>query len=312
MIVGTRPLHVFFGCEAGPRERIAALEFVDAVRHRPWLLCRSSRMPLFSVDDGFCGNGHMPAMYGHSAYSPRIRCSAPSRFSWSPVASVRLPPPLSPATMMRCGVDAEFCAVRRNPLQAGDTVVQPGRITAPLPAPTTASAHCGSRPSQQRRLAPRSCAPTRDSCRRNTTSTACRRRGCSTRTRTGLFRRGTNELDVDRVAVRLRRNLVVGDRETGRRRDGFGIAHLEETAQRFAMGDGFLRIGRGQQFFAVRGIALSADVHRAEQRLDAWVDPRILGDSICHRRSCCEKWPPSSIKVESLPTTDDRARRGVP
>src|SRR5262245_55871358 len=60
-------------------------------------------MPLFSMDDGFSGSGQRPAMYGQSAYRPRIRSSAPSRFSRRPVASVRFPPPLSPAMMIRLG-----------------------------------------------------------------------------------------------------------------------------------------------------------------------------------------------------------------
>src|ERR1700722_3168850 len=60
-------------------------------------------MPLFSVEDGFSGVGHWPAMYGHSAYRPLIRPRSPSRLSASPVARVRLPPPLEPATVMRPG-----------------------------------------------------------------------------------------------------------------------------------------------------------------------------------------------------------------
>src|ERR1700761_7582904 len=61
-------------------------------------------MPLFSVDDGFSGSGHWPAMYGHSAYRPLISPRSPSRLSLRPVARVRLPPPLSPATTMRAGL----------------------------------------------------------------------------------------------------------------------------------------------------------------------------------------------------------------
>src|SRR5580692_3837735 len=69
----------------------------------PRLLCRSSRMPLFSVEDGHSGVGHCPLMYGHSAYRPLTSPRSPSRLSFRPVASVRLPPPLSPATMIRAG-----------------------------------------------------------------------------------------------------------------------------------------------------------------------------------------------------------------
>ena len=65
---------------------------------RPWLLCRSRKMPLFSVDDGLAGSGHAPRMYGQSAYRPLISATSPSRNNRSPVASVRFPPPLSPAT----------------------------------------------------------------------------------------------------------------------------------------------------------------------------------------------------------------------
>src|SRR5215469_10027887 len=60
-------------------------------------------MPLFSREEGHSGVGHWPAMYGHSAYRPLIRPSSPPCFSLRPVASVRLPPPLSPATMTRAG-----------------------------------------------------------------------------------------------------------------------------------------------------------------------------------------------------------------
>src|SRR6202012_5769470 len=60
-------------------------------------------MPLFSVEDGFSGVGHWPAMYGHSAYRPLTRPRSPSCLSLRPVARVRLPPPLSPATTMRPG-----------------------------------------------------------------------------------------------------------------------------------------------------------------------------------------------------------------
>src|SRR5215472_2903458 len=60
-------------------------------------------MPLFSVEDGHSGVGHSPRMYGHSAYRPLIRPSSPSCLSLRPVASVRLPPPLSPATTTRAG-----------------------------------------------------------------------------------------------------------------------------------------------------------------------------------------------------------------
>src|SRR6185437_13926368 len=67
------------------------------------LLCRSSRMPLFWDDDGHSGVGHWPRMYGHSAYRPLIRPRSPSCLSLRPVASVRLPPPLSPATTTRPG-----------------------------------------------------------------------------------------------------------------------------------------------------------------------------------------------------------------
>src|SRR5215467_6523269 len=67
----------------------------------PRLLCSSSKIPLFSADEGHSEVGHCPAMYGHSAYMPLMRPRSPSRFSFSPVARVRLPPPLSPATMMR-------------------------------------------------------------------------------------------------------------------------------------------------------------------------------------------------------------------
>src|ERR1700727_1213783 len=60
-------------------------------------------MPLFSVDDGASGVGHWPAMYGHIAYRPLMRPRSPSCLSLRPVARVRLPPPLSPATTMRAG-----------------------------------------------------------------------------------------------------------------------------------------------------------------------------------------------------------------
>ena len=56
-------------------------------------------MPLFSVEEGFSGSGQRPAMYGHNAYKPWMSPMSPSRSRRSPVANVRLPPPLSPATM---------------------------------------------------------------------------------------------------------------------------------------------------------------------------------------------------------------------
>src|ERR1700722_8199489 len=61
------------------------------------------KMPLLSVEDGESGVGHWPLMNGAIAYSPLIRPSSPSRFSISPVARVRFPPPLSPATITRPG-----------------------------------------------------------------------------------------------------------------------------------------------------------------------------------------------------------------
>src|ERR1700760_2064245 len=60
-------------------------------------------MPLFSVEDGFSGVGHWPAMYGQSAYRPRTSPRSPSCLSLSPRARVRLPPPLEPDTVMRSG-----------------------------------------------------------------------------------------------------------------------------------------------------------------------------------------------------------------
>src|SRR5262252_1964168 len=69
----------------------------------PRLLCKWSKIPLFSVDEGHSGVGHCPAMYGHSAYRPLTTPRSPSRLSLKPIASVRLPPPLSPATIMRAG-----------------------------------------------------------------------------------------------------------------------------------------------------------------------------------------------------------------
>ena len=42
-------------------------------------------------------------MYGQSAYKPEIFSMSPSFNIFIPVAKVRLPPPLSPATTMRLG-----------------------------------------------------------------------------------------------------------------------------------------------------------------------------------------------------------------
>ena len=55
------------------------------------------------MEDGNRSCGQLPAMYGHMAYSPRMSPSSPSRFSLSPVARVRFPPPLSPATIRWSG-----------------------------------------------------------------------------------------------------------------------------------------------------------------------------------------------------------------
>src|ERR1700761_708005 len=75
-------------------------------------------MPLFSVEDGFSGVGHCPAMYGHSAYRPRTSPRSPSCFSFKPRARVRLPPPLEPETVIRAGSiprRAALAAVHFNP-----------------------------------------------------------------------------------------------------------------------------------------------------------------------------------------------------
>src|SRR5580692_4503889 len=116
--VGGNPVTSSFVANPGHANGSLALKASIPYPIAPRLLLTLIRMPLFSIDDGYRASGQLPAMYGHSAYRPLMRPRSPSRFSWRPVASVRLPPPLSPLTMTRAGSMPYFAAlvtVHRSP-----------------------------------------------------------------------------------------------------------------------------------------------------------------------------------------------------
>jgi hypothetical protein len=48
--------------EAGPRKRVAGIEGFDAISLVARLSWKLSRMPSFSMEDGYSGRGHSPAM----------------------------------------------------------------------------------------------------------------------------------------------------------------------------------------------------------------------------------------------------------
>ncbi len=85
---------------------------------------------------------------------------------------------------------------------------------------------------------------------------------------------------------------------------------LEKAAQRFGCGVASFVFAAPSSSSRVADVALRADVHCSEHRLDAGIDPRVLGDSgIGHRGSRFEGWQPSSLKGRIVPIDAQRCSR---
>ena len=178
-------------------------------------------MPLFSVDDG------MPVVRpavrrctGTARRGRWISPRSPSCLSLRPVASVRFPPPLSPATMMRGRVDAEARRVARRPTSGPrrSRSARPG--TAPPPATddgVDAVAEVDHRDGDA--LGGDDAAPGAVHAVVARHRLPCRRRGCSRRTATRSSSSGRMNCSLIVLPSGSDVTRVLGDVEALRRRD---------------------------------------------------------------------------------------------
>ena len=211
---------------------------------------------------------------------------SPSRNSLRPVARVRFPPPLSPATMMRDASRPISAALAGDPLQARDAVVETGGERLDLGhrgrrQRVAEVHHCDRHAAGGDDLAPGAVVALQKGSRLHPAAVDV----IHARHRLGAG--GPDEPDVDHVAVRLRGQLPSGDGQPRRGRDFLRVVPLQEGIPPPTHRGGFLGARFLDKLLPARRIAR---IHRrgkgAEDFPDARVDSRVVSDR-GHCRAPC-------------------------
>ena len=191
------------------------------------------------------------------------------------MASVRLPPPLSPATINRDGVDVQFSGVLHDPSQARHAVVQPGGERLDLgrrrgrdriaevdhgDREALGCEHPGPDPVGRVERAAVLHAATVD----------------VVDARHDVVALGPDVADLDRVAVGRRGELVDGDRQSGRRCDLFGVERVVQRRDLLAQGDGLGMVADLEQRLAAVDVGQVGDRNVAQRPLHAGVESGVV------------------------------------
>ncbi len=160
------------------------------------------KMPSFSTEDGYRSSGHVPLMYGHSAYRPFTEVELARALQ----AQARRDRQVAAATLARhddaCAVDPPLLGVGVDPLEPRDAVVEPARVRRDLgdrrglDGVAELDKHHGHAVGRD------------DTCPRAVVAIEARqvRHGAAVdvvHARDGLIVVGTHDLELDRVAVGL-------------------------------------------------------------------------------------------------------------
>ncbi len=213
-----------------------------------------------------------------------MRPRSPSCLSLRPVASVRLPPPLSPATMMRSGLMLSCCGVSDDPLEAGDAVVEPGRERLDLGHGRSGDRvaevdHDDGDAVRRDDLAPAAVHAVVARQRHHAAAVDVVDAG----DRLVVVR--ADDLEVDAVAVWLGDDLLGVDPQPGRGRDFFGVTHVHEALEQLGLRQRLLGGRLGQHRLAAVDVAAAFQRHADQDRLDPRVEPDVGCDVVRHDRS---------------------------
>ena len=245
----------------------------------PRLWCRSRRMPSFSIDDGNRSCGQRPAMYGHSAYSPR---TSPD------VAVAQQPHAGGERQIPAAALTGDDDAVRVDAeLRAACSTVQRTPATqsfSPAGNGSTSGADDGVR--QLRKSIIATATSLMGDARGPTSGTSPSKHDTGLHAaavevhdaRDDVVAVGTDELHLDEVAVRRRHELSGLDSQTVERRNVHGVETCVEVLELGRHRHGRLRIGDLDQSLAAVDV-----VHRARRNVaQGPLDPRVETVIVLH------------------------------